>query len=263
MGRIIGFVSIKGGVGKTTLALEVASSLVNDFGKKVLVVDANFSAPNVHLYLDLTQPEFTLHDALLGVGLHNAIREEHGFDFVPASINYTQDVDFFRLKKVLSKFRNRYDFIILDSAPNYQELIPVVAACDSIFVVTTPDDITLTTSMKAANLSRKKGTPIDGIVVNKIRSPKYELSLPEIERLSEIPVVAMIPDNKKMAESIYYKTPISVFSKGNKVSKEIKKFAGALAGLPEKLGFMQRFLPFGKEKVNREVMRKQFYMPQL
>ena len=63
----LAFVSIKGGVGKTTLALETASSLANDFDKKVLLVDANFSAPNLGLYLDLTN-EVTLHDALLGVG---------------------------------------------------------------------------------------------------------------------------------------------------------------------------------------------------
>ena len=77
MTNILAFVSIKGGVGKTTLALETASSLVNDFDKKVLLVDANFSAPNLGLYLDLTN-ETTLHDALSGTLLHNAIYESHG-----------------------------------------------------------------------------------------------------------------------------------------------------------------------------------------
>ncbi len=263
MGKIIGFVSVKGGVGKTTVALEVASSLANDFDKRVLLVDANFSSPNIHLYLDFTKPEFTLHDALLGIGLHNAIREQYGFDFVPASLTYSHDIDFFRLKKVLSKFKRRYDFIILDSAPNYQELIPVVAACDSIFVVTTPDDVTLTTSMKAARLSRRKGTPIDGMVVNKIRNPRYELNLKDIEKFSEIPVVAMIPDHKKVTESVYYKTPISIFNKGNRVSKEIRKFAGALSGIPEKIGFLGWLKGIGQERVNRELMRKNFYSPQL
>ncbi len=263
MGKIIGFVSIKGGVGKTTVALEVASSLANDFEQRVLLVDANFSAPNVHLYLDLTQPEFTLHDALLGIGLHNAIREKHGFDFVPASISYKHDVDFFRLKKVLAKFKRRYDFIILDSAPNYQELIPVVAACDSIFVVTTPDDVTLMTSMRAAGLSRKKGTPIEGIVVNKIRNPKYELNLRDIEKISNIPVVAMIKDHGKVEEGAFFKTPVNVYNHNNSFSKEIRNFCSALAGLPEKLGFFHRLVGMGKESVNRELMRKDYYSSQL
>ena len=77
MTNVIAFVSVKGGVGKTTLALEVASSLVNHYHKKILLVDANFSAPNVGLYLDLTN-ELSLHDALDGTPLHNTIYEAHG-----------------------------------------------------------------------------------------------------------------------------------------------------------------------------------------
>jgi len=259
MGRIIGFVSVKGGVGKTTVALESASALANHFGRKVLVVDANFSAPNVHLYLDMTRPEFTLHDALLGIGLHNAIYERHGFDFVPASLSYQHDVDVFRLKKVLSKVKKRYDFIILDSSPNYSEMIPVVAACDSLFVVTTPDDVTLTTSLKAARLARQRKTPIDGVVINKIRNPHYELRLKDVEDASGIPVVARIKDSKKMGESVFFKTPIGLHSHGNCVAKEIRRFSSCLCGLPEEPGFFGRMMGMGKEKVNRELMRKKYY----
>jgi len=139
MDNVLAFVSVKGGVGKTTLALETASSLANDFDKRVLLIDANFSSPNIGLYLDLTNPEVTLHDALSGIGLHNAIYEAHGFDVVPASLYYKDDVDVFRLKKLISRVKRRYDFVIIDSSPNYKELIPVVVAAERIFVVTTPD----------------------------------------------------------------------------------------------------------------------------
>ena len=104
MSNIIAFVSIKGGVGKTTLALETSTSLVNNFNKKVLLVDANFSAPNIGLYLDLTN-ETTLHDALNGTLLHNAIYEAHGVDIIPASMYYKDEVDIFKLKKILNKFK--------------------------------------------------------------------------------------------------------------------------------------------------------------
>jgi len=164
MTNVLAFVSVKGGVGKTTLALEVSSSLVNDFGKKVLLVDANFSAPNIGLYLDLTN-ETTLHDALNGTLLHNAIYESHGIDVVPASMYYKDEVDPFKLKKILNKFKNRYDFIVLDSSPNYEELKPVIAAADKIFLVTSPDRVTLTTTLKAGKLAREQKTPVEGIIV--------------------------------------------------------------------------------------------------
>ena len=266
MTNTIAFVSIKGGVGKTTLALETASSLVNDFGKKVLLVDANFSAPNIGLYLDLTN-EITLHDALSGTLLHNAIYEAHGIDVVPASLNYNDPVDPFKLKKILQKFKNRYDFIILDSSPNYEELKPVIAAADRIFLITSPDKMTLTTTLKAAKIAKEQNTPIEGIIVNKIRSPKHEYNLGEIESISEIPVMAKIKDHKKISEALYKKTPITLLDSANIISKEIKKFASAIAGSPEHEGFLQKLFPIKnllqKEKVNRNILREKFYESQL
>lgn len=268
MAEIIAFVSIKGGVGKTTVALETASSLVNDFGKKVLLVDANFSAPNIGLYLDLTN-EFALQDSLSPSGtlLHNAIYEAHGIDIIPSSLYYNKEIDIFKLKKILGKFKSRYDFIILDSSPNYEELKPVVAAADKIFIVTTPDDMTLKTSLKAAVIAKEQETPIIGIIVNRIRSPDYEYRLEDMEKISEIPVMAKICDNKGMAESLYKKKPITLLDSRSPIAKEIKRFASAISGNPEEKGFVERFLIFrkliGKEKVNRELLREKFYEEQL
>jgi len=266
MTNILAFVSIKGGVGKTTLALETASSLVNNFGKKVLLVDANFSAPNIGLYLDLTS-ETTLHDALDGTLLHNAIYESHGIDVIPASIYYQKEIDPFKLKKILNKYKSRYDFIILDSSPNYEELKPVIAAADKIFLVTSPDKVTLTTTLKAAKIAKDQNTPIKGIIVNKIRSPKHEYNLNEIEILSEVPVLAKIKDHKKIAQALHSKTPITILDEANTISKEIKKFASAICGSPEKEGWFQKLVPLKeilqKEKINRQFLREDFYKSQL
>ena len=48
--RIIGCISAKGGVGKTTSAINLAAAL-NYFGKDVTLVDANLTSPNVGIYL--------------------------------------------------------------------------------------------------------------------------------------------------------------------------------------------------------------------
>jgi pilus assembly protein CpaE len=262
MSNVLAFVSIKGGVGKTTLALETASALANHLDKKVLLVDANFSAPNVGLYLDLTN-ETTLHDALSGTLLHSAIYESHGIDVIPASMYYDKEVDTFKLKKILEKFKPRYDFIIIDSSPNYEELKPVIAAADKIFLVTSPDNVTLTTTLKAGKIAQEQETPVEGIIVNKIRSPRHEYNLNEIEEISDIPVMAKIKDNKKMAQALHKKIPITVMEETNSVSKEIKKFAHAIAGSPEEEGWFQKLIPLKntlqKDKVNREFLRQKFY----
>jgi MinD-like ATPase involved in chromosome partitioning or flagellar assembly len=263
MGHILAFVSVKGGVGKTTMALETASALANHYDKKVLLVDANFSAPNVGLYLDLNS-DSTLHHALSGEGLHNSIYETHGFDVVPASMDYNDEYDMLKLKKVLLKMKERYDFIIIDSSPHYSELIPVMQAAEKVFVVTTPDEVTLKTSLKAAQIAKQENTPVEGIIINRIRRPIYEMSLKDIESGSSIPVVARIKDNRAMSEALFHRKPMMMHDNENEVSKEVRRFAAALCGVSEEVeGFFQRLLPFrslfGQERVNRELLKEKFY----
>jgi len=268
---ILAFVSVKGGVGKTTLALETASSLVNDYGKRVLLVDGNFSAPNIGLYLDLTS-DVGLHDVLNGEGIQHSIYEAHGIDIIPASQEYNKKVNIYQLKNVLEKMKARYDFIIIDSSPHYSEMRPVIAASDKVFVVTTPDHVTLTTSLKAVVMAKKNNTPIHGVIVNKIRDPRHEMDLEGVEEIMGLPVVAKIRDNKRVVRAVFNRTPITIENKNNEVAEEINRFAGALCGESEKInGFFQSILPFRwlgigdyqKERVNRELMRKSFYQEQL
>jgi pilus assembly protein CpaE len=266
MTNIIAFVSIKGGVGKTTLALEVASSLVNHYHKKILLVDANFSAPNIGLYLDLTN-EHSLHDALDGTPLHNTIYEAHGIDVIPASMYYKNPVDMDKLPKILQKFKSRYDYIIIDSSPNYEELRPVINTADRVFIVTTPDHVTLETSMKAAEMAKEQETPIEGVIVNKIRSPKHEYNLSQIEGYSDIPVVAKIKDHVKIAQATYNRKPITIDSPNNVISKEIRRLAAAMSNekAPQDT-FLEKIFGntiVGKERVNREFLRQRFYESQL
>lgn len=248
------------------MALETASALANDYGKKVLLVDGNFSAPNIGLYLDLKH-DLTLHNVLKDEeGLHAAIYEAFGIDIVPASLHFKDEIDPYKLKKALEKHKSRYDFIIIDSSPHHSEMLPVMIASDKIFVITTPDRVTLQTSLKAAMTARKNKTPIEGVIINRIKDSKYELDLAEIERIIELPVVARIQDHKKMLEAAHYKVPITVYDSLNVVSKEIKKLAAAISGKKVERTFLQKiFSPnlFGKEHVNRELMRQKFYEKQL
>jgi MinD-like ATPase involved in chromosome partitioning or flagellar assembly len=261
MGTIISFVSVKGGVGKTTMAIETASALANDYRKKVLLVDANFSAPNVGLYLDLND-NLTLHDVLSdNEGLHAVIYEAYGLDVVPASMDFNDQIDPYKLKKVLEKYKSRYDFIIIDSSPHHSEMLPAIAAADKIFVVTTPDRVTLHTSLKAAHLAKKNKANVEGVIINRIKDSKYEIDLSEIEDLVELPVLARVKDHKKIIEAGHFKVPITLYDGVNEISKEIKRLASVLSGVAEKENFFSKLFGkhFKKEKVNREMYRQKFY----
>ena len=87
--KSIGIISIKGGVGKTTAVLNLAHSLSNDYGKKVLVIDANFSSPNVALHLGNVDVKNSIRDVLnQKVKPSAAIYENNlGYHVLPSSLD--------------------------------------------------------------------------------------------------------------------------------------------------------------------------------
>ena len=86
MEKIIGIVSGKGGVGKTTFTANIGAALAG-MDQKVLVIDGNLSGANLGLHLGLSNfYPFSLNNVLRGeVSLNHAIyKHPLGFDIIPA-----------------------------------------------------------------------------------------------------------------------------------------------------------------------------------
>ena len=263
MVKTIGIIAIKGGVGKTTIASSLAADLVNHYGKKVLLVDANFSAPNLGLHMNIVEPEKTIHDVLdRKARIESAIHSRYGVDVIPGSYVYKSGLNYLKLKDRIKKIKDNYDFVIIDSSPTLNdEILSTMLASDSLFVVTTPDYPTLSCSMSAAKLARQRGKPIHGIIINKTRDPLYELTIKEIEDSVGIPVVAKIPDDKLNTRALFTRIPTSVYDRRAKFSREINRLSAALTDNKERGFFLKKLLPvsFRREEVNRQALRQDFY----
>jgi MinD-like ATPase involved in chromosome partitioning or flagellar assembly len=256
LSKTIGIISVKGGVGKTSLTTTLGAALAKEFNKKVLLVDANFSAPNLALHLGLTDPDVTIHHVLSDkVDIQKAIYEsEHGFHLIPGSMVYAA-VNPFKLRSKLKPLEKYYDAILIDSAPTLSDqILASIIASDELYMVTTPDRVTLNTTMKVASMARSKNIPIKGLIVNKVHNKNFELGIDEIERISNCKVVAMLPHELKVLESLSEMNPISA-SRHLKFSKEIKKLAGALIQETHKPTFFEKVQDFfsltPKQELNR------------
>ncbi|MCH7567931.1 MAG: MinD/ParA family protein [Nanoarchaeota archaeon] len=261
MGKTIGLISIKGGVGKTTLSVALAVDLANNYGKKVLLIDTNYSAPNLGIHMDIISPRKTIHDVLSGSKLSAAIHEKYGVDVIPGDFLYKREFSPLKLKAKLNHVKKKYDFIILDASPSLNdEVLSTILASDKLFVVTTADYPTLSCSMKAAKLARQRSRPIDGIILNRLKG-RYEVSLEEIQESTGIPVVARVKDDKIVAMSLFERIPATLFAKNTAFSKEINKLSAALVGEKERRPLLDKllFIDLRKEEVNREVLRENFY----
>ncbi|MBI2148447.1 AAA family ATPase [Candidatus Woesearchaeota archaeon] len=236
-GKSIGIISIKGGVGKTTSVINLAHVLANDFGKKVVVVDANFSSPNVALHLGAANNKYSIFDLLNGkVKLSDVIHEhEFGFHVLPGGMGngFNSNANYMKLKEKVNQLKNHYDVVLLDSSPTLNnELLSTIVASDELYVVSTPDLPTLGTTLRAVKLARDKKMNINGLILNKVRSKNYELKSADMERLSGIPLVGVINDNVRVLEALSKVKPATMLNPNSDVSLAYKKIASKMLSLP-------------------------------
>lgn len=262
MGKVIGILSLKGGVGKTSVVAALGAAIAN-FDKKVLLIDANFSAPNLGLHLNIIDPEITLNHVLnRTANLKDAIYESGNLDIMPSSIFERINVNPLKLKNRIKTLKRRYDLILLDSSPSLnEETLGVMLASDELLVVTTPDYPTLSTTLKAVKFAKQRGTPIEGLIVNKVHNKNFELSLKDIENTAEVPVMAVIPHDVDVLRALSEFSPSTIYKPNSKGSIEYKKLAAVLMGQkykPFKLNNFLRITP-KRQEINREIFYKRVF----
>ncbi len=263
MGKSIGILSLKGGVGKTSVAVSLGDALAR-LGKKVLLVDGNFSAPNLGLHLNIVDPEVTLHDVLNRTSnVTDSISSLENFDVIPSKIFTNIEINPFDLRDKLKNLKRRYDVILIDSSPNLNdETLAVMLASDEIFVVTTPDHPTLSTTLKAVRLAKQRGTTINGLILNKVYNKGFETSLKDVEDTIEVPVLAVIPHDINFSKALSEFTPLPSFRPNSKAGIEYMKLAGSLVGERYKPKFNLRdFVNITprKEEINREIFYSRLF----
>ncbi|MFA5986875.1 MAG: AAA family ATPase [Parcubacteria group bacterium] len=146
MAQIISFINQKGGVGKTTSAVNTASYLA-DMGKFVLLVDLDPQGnASSGLGVDLRQVQHSLYstmvgggnvrDAIIGVGMEGLSLIPATADLAGANIDLVEmENREFRLYDVLRQIRMDYDYIIIDSPPSLGLLtINGLVASDSVII---------------------------------------------------------------------------------------------------------------------------------
>jgi len=262
MGKSVGVLSIKGGVGKTSSVIALGDA-ISKLGKKVLLVDANFSAPNLGMYLKIIEPKKGIHDILSRKAtLRETIHKHESFDVLPASLFDNTKISPFDLRKKISPLKKRYDIIIIDSSPALnEETLAAMLASDEILIVTTPDYATLSTTLKAVKMARQRDAKINGLILNKVHNKKFEISLKDIEETLDIPVLAVIPHDLNVLKSASNFVPITTQKPMSRASEEYGKLAAVLIGEKYKPKRWRRFLKFTpkRHEINREIFYEKYF----
>ncbi len=234
MTKFVAVVSAKGGVGKTTTTINLSSAL-DWFKRDVIVLDANFTNPDVGIYLGAPFKEKTFHSALKGNHhiKESIYRHPSGIKIIPGHISYKEAVRARRenIVDVVQGLTNLSEVVLIDSSPGIgEECRAVLKVVDYVIIITTPDVCSVANTIKIINLAKEYKIKILGIVVNKQRQEQHELDIDNIQTMTGQQIIGIIPDDSNVRLSLYNKNPVLITHPEGEASIGFKKLASQLIG---------------------------------
>lgn len=211
LGRVIFVTGFKGGVGKTTVSANIASSLYS-LGNKVLVIDGDFGMRCMDLVLGLeSETLFDCSDVLSGRCSPAAamcdVGNKNGFSFIPAPMNLDREsLSKSAFASLIDEVRRDFDYVIIDSCAEMTDYYMAFAAtADEAVIVTLHQSTSVRAAEKTAARLAAMGIEKQSLVVNGYRSSYAEKGkLPnviDIINRSSVRLLGVVPYSERLQAS--------------------------------------------------------------
>lgn len=250
--RVITVTSGKGGVGKTSVSINLAIQLKR-LGKKVIVLDADFGLANIEIMLGI-RPQYNLADLMFrGKEIQDIITygpEDIGFISGGSGINemanLTRD-QVFRLIQKMYELDQYADVIIVDTGAGIGDsVMEFVAASAEVILVATPEPTSITDAyallkMLNRNSSYKKGKTMVKMVANQVRRNRDADEL--FDKLGmvvnkflniDIEYLGSVPYDDNMQKAVMRQKPLSMAAPNAAAARSIEKIARLLEDQEER-----------------------------
>ena len=246
MCRVIAIANQKGGVGKTTTAINLSASLA-DLGKKILVIDTDPQGnTSSGLGVEKNEVENTVYELLIGeTTIEECIQKEvfENLDIISSNINLAAaEIELvgaeekeYILKKAIDKVKKNYDFVLIDCPPSLSMLtINAMCAADTVLVPIQCEYYALeglSQLIHTINLVQDRLNPdleIEGVVFT-MYDARTNLSLQVVENvknnLDQNIYKTIIPRNVRLAEAPSYGMPITRYDKRSTGAESYRRLA--------------------------------------
>lgn len=234
MSKIFVVTSGKGGVGKTTTAINLAAAL-NSLGEDVTVVDANLTTPDIGVYLGAPIVPVSLTHVLLGkADINDAIYEhESGTKIIPCSLSVKEmeKIKHEKLYDVAKRLRKVSDYIIFDSAAGLgPETLTAIDASDEVILVANPEMPSVTDALKTAKIAENMGKNVKGVIITRVKKDGLDMSYLNVKEMLNLPVLGVIPEDKSVRHSHVLKNAVLHTHPKSKAARAYMEIAKKLTG---------------------------------
>jgi len=232
MTRLIVITSGKGGVGKTTTAVNLGAAM-KYFNADVLVIDANLTTPNLGLHLGSPEAPVNLNHILnkKAEPFEAVYEHESGMKIIPASLAITElkKIQYNELKKYKKDFKKLSEYIIIDSSAGLgEEAVSSLHLADEIIVITNPEMPAITDALKTVKLAEQMKKKVIGVIMTRVRKNDFEMQPEVVKDMLEIPILGMVPEDICVQESLGMKDAVVHTHPKSKAARAYKEIAAKL-----------------------------------
>ena len=262
MKKFIVITSGKGGVGKTTTAINLGAA-IHYFGGDVLIIDGNLSTPNVGIHLNSPEVPVSLNHVLLKKAdpIEAVYEHESGIKIIPSSLSIRElkRVRHARLSEYKDDFKQISDYVIVDSAAGLgEEAISAIKMADELIVVTNPEMPAVTDALKAIKLANEMKVPILGVIVTRVRRNRAEMQPDTVKEMLECTILGSVPEDKCVQESLSMRDAIVHTHPKSKPARAYKEIAARILKVDydsnkDKAGLLEKF--FDMVRANNRIKR--------
>jgi pilus assembly protein CpaE len=239
-GEVLGFIGAKGGVGTTTLAVNLATALAADKKSRVVLVDLHTTTYGDAALLLGIEPRFSVADALDNVSRMDeaylkglVTRTGDGVDVVAAPEQPSaRPVDVARVKALLQRLTEMYRWIVLDVPSSDLGLIDGIEPMFAMSLVVNQELPAVRRAADLAKILRQKyGSQKIGLVVSRFDAGA-DIRPEDIQKAVGLPVWGLLPsDYKRVVAAANLGKPL-VNDANNRVSGVIKQLANKFMTSP-------------------------------
>jgi pilus assembly protein CpaE len=244
-GRIITVFSNKGGLGKTTIAVNLALSLSEVVGKPVALVDLNLQLGDITTFLDV-EPKQTIVDIARNIGRVDAAYLEGSLAqystdkatvYVmadPLQVEDAEELTADQINAVLTVLRATFEYVVIDTTTSFDsKTLCALDLADQILIVSIVNLPSIRSSQRLLNLFERLGYDTQKIklIVNRYMTGE-EITIEDVEETLEHPVFWKIPNSySAIMAAINRGIPISMVEKGQELHQNFLELAQKLSGV--------------------------------
>jgi pilus assembly protein CpaE len=240
-GAIISVFGAKGGVGKTTIAANLAVALVRSAGQSCVLVDADDSFGDAAATLSLT-PEHTLFDAMRVLGEDGADLDNYltfhdnglAVAAAPADPLEWHEADADRFQQMLHRLSRQFDVVLVDTSGTLGEISQAALDASSLVLwITTPDYASVRDSLQALQAARKLGLDDERIrlVLNEV-SRELEIRPSAVEQALGMSLFWSIPYDRLLRRDGQLGESVIEMHPNSPAARRISDLSRVLSGIP-------------------------------